>query len=106
MVGVCFSARQVTQFSQRAVVLVADHDMVDQLDLQQLTGTKEIAGHLDVGVRGHGFTTWMIMLCEASSYVQRTVGGTDITRAFREEGMTWIRMSCPRRAIPVRWFAP
>ena len=79
--------------------------MVNQLDFQQLPGANEVTRHLDVGFRRGAFTAWVIVLCEASSYVQRTVGGAEITRAFREEGTPWIRMICPRRAIPTRWFA-
>jgi len=32
------------------VVLVADDDMVNQLNFQQLTGANKIARHLDVGI--------------------------------------------------------
>jgi hypothetical protein len=35
--------------------------MVNQFDFQELTGTNQIARHLDVGIRWYGFTVRMIM---------------------------------------------
>jgi hypothetical protein len=53
-----FLAIEIAKFSQGAVVLVADDHMVDQLNLQQLTGTNEIPRHFDVGFRGRGFAAY------------------------------------------------
>ena len=43
------------------MVLVADDNMVDQLDLQQLTGADEVARHLDVSFRRGAFTAGVIV---------------------------------------------
>ena len=52
------------------MVLIADDHMVNQLNLQELTGTLQIPRHFDVRLGRGAFTAGMIMLCEAPSYVQ------------------------------------
>ena len=69
------------------MVLVADDDVVNQLDLQQLTGATQIARHFDVGFRGRGFTARMIVLCEASSYVQLPFGSTYLGMVSKAKGV-------------------
>ena len=61
MGAVVFLAIKIAKFSQRAVILVADDHMVNQLDLQQLAGANEVTRHLDVGLRRGAFTARMIM---------------------------------------------
>ena len=87
------------------MVLVTDDHMVNQLDLQQLTGASQIAGHFDVGLRWGAFTTGMIVLCNAPSYVQLPIVGADITSVFRRDDVLWMRMSHPRPAVLIWEFA-
>lgn len=68
------------------MVLVADDHMVNQLDLQQLTGTNEIPRHFDVSFRGRGFPARMIMLCAALVYVQLAVGGVGLNSGAMGKG--------------------
>jgi hypothetical protein len=105
MAGVCAWLEKIAKFSQGAVVLVADDYMVDQLNLQQLTGANQIAGHFDVRFRGSGFSAWMVVLCGAPSYVQCQIDRVGITPVFRKEGVLWICVSHPRGPIQVSRFA-
>ena len=48
----CFLAIKTAEFAQGTVVLIADDDMVNQFELQKLTGPDQIARYL--GVRSDG----------------------------------------------------
>ena len=102
MAGVCLGLEKIPKCAKRLEARPADDDVVQDLNLQELAGPDQIPRHLDVRLARRRIPARVIVLCEASSYVQRTVGGTGITRVFREEGMPWIHMNHPSIAIPAR----
>jgi hypothetical protein len=48
----------------------SNNDVVEELDLEELTGANEIAGHFDVRLGRRLIAAGMAMLCAHASYVE------------------------------------
>ena len=83
----------------------ANNDVIQNFDLEHLTGPNQVTCDFDICLGWIGMTTWMVVLCNAPSYVQLPIVGADITSVFRRDDVLWMRMSHPRPAVLIWEFA-
>jgi hypothetical protein len=63
------SGVEKAQFAERTVLWVADDDMVEHFDFQELPGPDEVARHSEVRFRGRWLSGRVVVLCGAPGYV-------------------------------------
>ena len=90
---------------ERHVPVLAEDDVIGNLDLEQLTSAHQITRNFDVRLTRRRVPTRMLVLCDAPVYVQCPIDGPGISPTLRREGMTWICLSHPRQTLPARRFA-
>ena len=96
---------KVAQTAKGSMFLATDDNVVQYFDLEHLAGTNQVTCDFDICLGWIGMTTWMVVLCNAPSYVQLPIVGADITSVFRRDDVLWMRMSHPRPAVLIWEFA-
>ena len=53
--------RKIAQLAQAGSLVIADNDMIEDVDLEKLASADQVTGDFDVTVRGRGFAAGMVM---------------------------------------------
>jgi hypothetical protein len=87
------------------MVGISHDDVIENFDFQELTSSNEVTGDFDVSFGRSWLAARMIVLCEAPSYVQSPIGGTDVNAGSTTKGVLCLRANHSNGLTRTRPFA-